>query len=165
MKKSVSVRWRSASTFDGVSDGDGGRVLLAGDEGEAGYRPTTLLLTALAGCAGMDVMAICRKKRQTVERYEVVATGDQRPGLPSKFATIVVEHRFEGGSVHPDAVRRAIQLSATQYCPVSAHLSQGDVTISHRFHIAGATGEHSAEVVVTGPNGSGLAPPLPAPVP
>ncbi len=165
MKKSISVRWRSASTFDAVSDGDGGRVLLTGDEGEAGYRPTTLLLTALAACAGMDVMAICRKKRQAVERYEVVATGDQRLASPRTFATIAVEHRFEGGSVQPDAVRRAIQLSATQYCPVSAHLSQGDVTITHRFRISGAGGEVSAEVVVTGPNGAGLAPPIPEPSP
>lgn len=159
MDRTIVVRWQSGSSFDAESQRDGGRVHLAGDEGETGYRPTTLLLTALAGCAGMDVAAICRKKRQAIDRYEVVASGDQRPAIPRTFQRIVVEHRFEGGTIDPAAVRRAIELSATQYCPVSAHLSQGDVSISHRYHIKGARGEQTAEVVVTGPNGAGLAPP------
>lgn len=157
MDKTIVARWDSGSTFEGVSEGDGGKVHLAGDDGQAGYRPTTLLLTALAGCAGMDVIAICRKKRQDVARYEVTVSGDQRPGAPRTFARIEVEHRFEGGTVDPAAVRRAIELSATQYCPVSAHLSQGDVAISHRYRIFGADGEQAAEVVVTGPHGAGLA--------
>ncbi len=161
MVRTIVARWQSGSTFDAVSEGDGGQVHLAGDEGVAGYRPTTLLLTALAGCAGMDVMAICRKKRQDIERYEVVVTGEQRQDPPRTFSRIVVEHRFEGGTVEAGAVRRAIELSATQYCPVSAHLSQGDVTISHRCRISGAGAHHSAEVVVTGPGGAGLAPPRP----
>ncbi|MBA2275466.1 MAG: OsmC family protein [Chloroflexi bacterium] len=159
MDRMIVARWQSRSRFDAESQQDGGRVHLAGDEGETGYRPTTLLLTALAGCAGMDVVAIVRKKRQEIDGYEVVASGDQRPGVPRTFQRIVVEHRFMGGTVDPGAVRRAIKLSATQYCPVSAHLSQGDVSISHRYHITGAGGEHTAEVVVTGPNGAGLAPP------
>ncbi len=158
MDKTIIARWQSGSLFQGVSDGDGGRVELAGEEGVRRYRPTTLLLTALAACAGMDVMAICRKKRQDVARYEVTVSGQQRPGPPRTFSSIDVEHRFEGGKVDPAAVRRAIELSATQYCPVSAHLSQGDVTISHRYRITGAEGEQAAEVVVTGPNGAGLAP-------
>lgn len=166
MKKSISVRWRSGSSFDAVSDGDGGRTLLAGDEGVIGYRPTTLLLTALAGCAGMDVMAICRKKRQDVRVYEVHVTGTQREGPPRTFSAITVEHRFEGGTVDPEAVRRAIELSATRYCPVSAHLSQGDTVITHRYLISGVTAEGPIEVAVTGPHGAGLDPaPAPAPAP
>jgi len=156
--KTIVAIWGSGSTFEAVSEGDGGQVHLAGDEGQVGYRPTTLLLTALAACAGMDVIAICRKKRQDVARYEVTVSGEQRPGPPRTFSSIEVEHRFEGGKVDPAAVRRAIELSATQYCPVSAHLSQGDVTISHRYRITGAEGEQAAEVVVTGPHGAGLAP-------
>lgn len=160
--RTIVARWNSGSTFHAASEADGGQVHLAGDEGVAGYRPTTLLLTALAGCAGMDVVAICRKKRQDVRRYEVIVAGDQRPGPPRTFSRIVVEHRFEGGKVDREAVRRAIELSATQYCPVSAHLAQGDVTISHRYRISGDGGEHAAEVVATGPHGAGLAPPGPA---
>jgi putative redox protein len=163
MDKTISARWQSGSLFECVSDDDGGRVELTGEEGMTGYRPTTLLLTALAACAGMDVIAICRKKRQEVERYEVVVSGAQRPDPPRTFSRIVVDHRFEGGSVDPGAVRRAIELSATQYCPVSAHLSQGNVTISHRYTISGAAGDDAAEVVVTGPEGAGLRPAQRAP--
>ncbi len=158
MDKVIVARWSSGSRFDAESDGDGGRVHLTGEDGVAGYRPTTLLLTALASCAGMDVIAICRKKRQEIAKYEVVVSGIQRERPPRTFQRIVVEHHFQGGSVDNGAVHRAVELSATRYCPVSAHLSQGDVVISHRFRITGSTGERSAEVVVTGPHGAGLDP-------
>jgi hypothetical protein len=50
-------------------------------------------------------------------------------------------------------VRRAIQLSATKYCPVNAMLSAGATEVHHRFRLR--TGEPAteteSEVVVTGP--------------
>ena len=41
----------------------------------AGFRPMELLLVGLAGCTGMDVISILRKKRQDVTGYEVHVTG------------------------------------------------------------------------------------------
>lgn len=155
--KSVTARWSSGLGFKADSL-DGGEVSMAGDDGVPGYRPTALLLAALAGCTGMDVISIVRKKRQPVESYQVVVTGDQRSGHPPTFSTIEVEHVFTGAGIAEDAVARAIELSATRYCPVTAHLSQGDVRIRHAFRIQDGSRARTAEVVVTGPRGAGLHP-------
>jgi hypothetical protein len=59
-----------------------------------------------------------------------------------------------GPAVTEEAVRRAIELSATKYCPVSAMLSAGETAVHHRYVVRG-TGdvpfEAEGEVVVTGP--------------
>lgn len=157
MSKSVEARWRSGLGFS-VESADGGRVELEGDEGTDGYRPSALLLASLAACAAMDVISILRKKRQSIGRYDVFVSGQQRTEHPRTFETISVEHRVSGTEVDEAAVRRAIELSATRYCPVTAHLSQGEATVRHSFVIDGAGEPRSGEVLVTGPQGRGLAP-------
>ena len=121
------------------------------DEDGAGPSPTETVLAALAACTGMDVASIMRKKRQTMERYQVAVTGEKADEHPQVFTAIVVEHQIVG-DVSAEAVRRSVELSATTYCPVSAMLSRS-VAIEHRYRLqrsAGATAE-SARVVVTGP--------------
>jgi hypothetical protein len=65
-----------------------------------------------------------------------------------------VTHEVEGPSVDEAAIRRAIELSATKYCPVNAMLSAGATEVHHRYRVV-RTGEApleaEGEVVVTGP--------------
>jgi hypothetical protein len=59
------------------------------------------------------------------------------------------------GDVAIAAVRRAIELSATKYCTVTANLASGVAEIRHAYVVRDATGEeHYGEVVVTGPSES-----------
>lgn len=118
-------------------------------------KPSELLLAALCGCTGMDVISILRKKRQVVTAYSVGAQGEQRQTHPRSFASISVAHHFKGEALDDAAVARAIELSATRYCLVSASLSGGDTRISHGYTIEDAAGTRSADVVVTGPFGAG----------
>lgn len=120
-------------------DGDGSAI-----------SPREALLGALAGCTSMDVASILRKKRQTVDRYDLEVDGEEATEHPQLFVAITVEHVIVG-DVDPEAVRRSVELSATRYCPVSALLSRG-VTIEHRYRLTRRDGtEHAALVVVTGP--------------
>ena len=151
----VVVRWTSGLGFE-ASSGMGGRVDLVGDETAVGLRPTEAMLAALAGCAAMDVIAICGKKRQPIDRYEVQVTGVQRAAYPRLFDEIGVEHRFEGPTIDDAAVARSIELSATRYCPVSAQLATGQTRIRHRYRIRDGAGDRGAAVVTTGPFGAGL---------
>jgi putative redox protein len=117
--------------------------------------PKEVLLAALAGCTSMDVASILRKKRQAAASYEIVVSGEEAAEHPRVFTTIQVEHRVEG-DVTAEALRRAIELSATRYCPVSAMLS-AIATIEHRYVLTGADGaRNEARVVVTGPAGRGV---------
>jgi len=114
--------------------------------------PKETLLAALAGCTGMDVASILRKKRQPATSYEVAVTGESGDEHPKVFTTITVEHRVSG-AVQPEALRRSIELSATRYCPVNAMLS-ASVTVEHRYLLPGADGGATeALVAVTGSAG------------
>jgi putative redox protein len=118
----------------------------------AGPSPTESILAALAACTSMDVDTILRKKRQPVASYRIAVTGQKRDEHPQVYTSIVVEHQLTG-DVEPDAVRRAVELSATTYCPVSAMLSHS-MRIEHRYRLSQEGGEEvSALVVTTGPEG------------
>jgi uncharacterized OsmC-like protein len=105
----------------------------------------------------MDVATILAKKQQRITHYEISVRGEERVEHPRVFITVTITHQVEGPDLDPAAVRRAIELSATRYCPVNAMLASGPVTVHHRFVARSDAGETSGEVVVVGPRGSGLA--------
>jgi putative redox protein len=100
----------------------------------------------------MDVASILRKKRQPFTGYEVRVVGEQRDDpYPHVFERIRIVHVVEG-DVEVEAVRRAIELSATRYCTVTGNLASGVAEIHHAYLVRDSAGrEHESEVVVTGP--------------
>ena len=143
-----------------IHTGSGHDLAVDDDAGNTGARPTELLLAALAGCSAFDVASILTKKRQRVDAYEVIVTGQQRENRhPHVFERIDVVHEVTGPDLDTAAVRRSIELSATRYCTASAMLSAGPAEIHHRFviHRAGAARE-TGEVAVTGPHADPDAP-------
>jgi putative redox protein len=145
-----------------ATTGSGHRLILDNGEGDTGPRPAELVPVAVAACTAMDVISILRKKRQEVDRYEVEATGDQRDDAnPAIFTRVDLLHVVEGPSVDVEAVRRAIELSATRYCSVGGTLSTGTTEIHHAYLVRSGGTEQRGEVVVTGPN-EDLAFPVPA---
>jgi putative redox protein len=135
--------------------GSGHSVVMDETSGDSGPRPAELLMVAQAGCTAMDVLSILRKKRQPITRYEVRVSGEQRDDPhPHVFERIQIVHVVDG-DVEVEAVRKAIELSATRYCTVSANLASGVAEIRHAYLVRDASGvEHHGEVVVTGPGES-----------
>jgi putative redox protein len=132
-----------------------GREMTFGDVAESNeYSPVETIVSALAACSAMDVISIARKKRQAIERYEVHGVGEQRDEYPQVLTEVTVTHEVWGPDLSEAAIRRAIELSATKYCPVNAMVSAGATQVHHRYMIH-ATGdapfEAEGEVVVTGP--------------
>lgn len=155
MTKRAVVRW-DADMHLLAEAGSGDRLEMDDDAGGHGFRPSELLMVALGGCTAMDVVSILRKKQQQVSSYEITVTGEQRDTHPKAYTDVVVEHRVEGDAVDPEAVRRAIELSATRYCTVTAVMAAGIARIVHRYVVRTGGSEHTAEVVVTGPRGVGV---------
>ncbi len=135
-----------------ATTGSGHTIVMDNAEGDAGPRPAELLVVAQAGCTAMDVVSVLRKKRQLFTSYEVRVAGDQRDDPPPHvFDRMRILHVVEG-DVEIEAVRRAIELSATKYCTVTGNLSSGVTEVRHAYLVRDLTGEeHYGEVVVTGP--------------
>ena len=137
-----------------ASAGSGHSIVLDSGEGNMGMRPSELVPVALAGCTGMDVISILRKKRQAVSGYRIEVGGTQMDAHPNAFTRMDVTHIVEGVGVDVDAVARAIELSATKYCAVGTTLATGIVEIHHGYRVVDTeTGaEAAAEVLVEGPH-------------
>ena len=133
--------------------GSGFEIAMDNDAGGSAPRPTEVLAVALGGCTAMDVISILEKKRQAVTRYQVHVEGTQRDAHPHAFRRAEIVHEVEGPAVDVEAVRRAIELSATRYCSVSAGLASGAAELHHRYVVISPEGAApvEGEAVVTGP--------------
>ncbi len=133
--------------------GSGFEIAMDDEAGGTAPRPTELLAAAVGGCTGMDVASILEKKRQEVTRYAVRVEATPREAHPHAFRRVEITHEVEGPALDVEAVRRAIELSATRYCSVSTGLASGIAELHHRYVVTSPPGTPpvEGEVVVTGP--------------
>jgi len=140
MTREVILRQLKSNTFAAKADSNHWVVMDTKPDagGHAGAStPKELLLMALAGCTSMDVIPILTKKRSPVAGYECRVMGTEREEHPKIFTEIHVEYVFYGDGIKPEDVERAIDLSATKYCAVSAQLaSSAKITHSYRIEPA-----------------------------
>jgi len=101
---------------------------------DAGVRPKELVLMALAGCTGSDVVSILKKKRADLTDFEINVTAQQCDEHPKVFTHIDLEYVFYGKDIKVKDVERAIELSTQNYCGVSAMLKKA-ITIDHTYRI------------------------------
>lgn len=123
----VKVTWKNRLSFVGTAE-SGFSVNLGTDPGVGGdndgLRPMELMALSLAGCTAMDVISILQKKRVDVTDFEVKVHADRAREHPKTFTHAVVEYLITGHNVDEAAVVRAIELSATKYCPAQAILTK-----------------------------------------
>jgi putative redox protein len=140
-KRTAVVRQLKGLTFAAKSDSNHWVMMDATEEfgGEnAGSRPKELILMALGGCTGSDVVSILAKKRVVLDSLQLNLSANTRDQHPQIFTDIHVEYVFRGNGIAAEDVERAIELSTTKYCSVSAML-QPTVKLTHSYRIEPTT--------------------------
>jgi putative redox protein len=121
------VIWQGRMSFNGIAD-SGFTIPLGTDPAVGGdndgARPMELFAIGLAGCTAMDVISILQKKRMDVTGFEVKTHIESAAEHPKVFTHAVLEYIVSGHAVEEAALVRAIELSATRYCPAQAMLSK-----------------------------------------
>ena len=84
-----------------------------------GSSPMELVLMAIAGCSGMDIVSILEKMRTSYDRLEISVQGDRAAEHPRVFTDIEVVYKFWGKELPEEKLLRAIQLSMEKYCSVA----------------------------------------------
>ncbi len=118
MTKAKAV-WVKEQQFEGEGSY---KIVMDGDK-KAGNSPMDLVLIALCGCTGYDVVSILKKKRESLTSLEVHAEGERAPNPPSVYTDIRLVYRV-GGKVSRKAVEDAVRLSEEKYCSVAAMLNK-----------------------------------------
>ena len=89
---------------------------------DGGYSPKALLLSALAGCTGMDVVTILDKMKAPYESLRIEVEADQTNEPPKVFKEILMLYFIKIPLAYEDKVIRAVELSLDKYCGVAAML-------------------------------------------
>ena len=121
-KQEVRVKYLDKMAFK--AEVNGHEIILDAAEqvgGEnRGPRPKPLMLTALAGCTGMDVVSILRKMRVEFEDFDVIVEGNLTEEHPKQFYKMNVIYEFKGSNLPLEKLKKAVSLSEERYCGVSA---------------------------------------------
>ena len=117
----VRVNWLENMAFE--AEVNGHKIIIDAAEAVGGEnrgpRPKPLMLVALAGCTGMDVVSILKKMRVEVETFNVVVEGDLTEEHPKQFSKMRIIYEFKGNDLPMDKLEKAINLSEERYCGVS----------------------------------------------
>ncbi|HEY5717714.1 MAG TPA: OsmC family protein [Motiliproteus sp.] len=134
----VKVQWGGNAKFVGTS-GTGHQVVMDGpaDHGgeNHGPRPMEMLLLGLGGCTSFDVMSILKKTRQDVTDCVAEIKAERADAVPAVFTKIHVHFVVSGHNLKEAHVKRAVALSAEQYCSASIMLEKGGVEVTHDYEI------------------------------
>ena len=126
MKKIIDVTWSNNMKFETHIDGH--QLILDTDPEFGGQnegpRPKALMMVALAGCTGMDVISILKKMKVELSYFNVMVEGDLREEHPKKFEAMKVIYEFKGVNLELEKLEKAVNLSIEKYCGVNANYKE-----------------------------------------
>lgn len=136
MKEKIDCTWKEELSFEGEIDGHKMVIDAPPAVGgkERGPRPKPLLLMALAGCTGMDVISILGKMRIEPEYFNVSVEADLTEEHPKHYDKIKLIYEFKGKDLPEEKLEKAVNLSQDRYCGVSEMLRKG-TKLTHEIKI------------------------------
>lgn len=114
--------------MDGAPDA-GGRNLAP--------RPMEMMLAGAGGCSAFDIVMILRRGRHDVRDCTVKLVAERAETDPKVFTRIGFHYTLSGRQLKPEAVERAVRLSAEKYCSASVMLGQ-TAALEHSWEIVEA---------------------------
>ena len=121
--REISTSWQGGTAFLGTNQ-DGAQLQIGTLENQTGLGPMDSVLLALAGCSGIDVLDILKKKRMEVTDFKINVRGKRAENQPKVYTEIEVEYLLRGNGLKEKDVEQAIRLSQEKYCSVGAMLEK-----------------------------------------
>jgi len=123
-KQMIDLQWISNMAFNANLNGH--EIVLDAEEAAGGHnlgpRPKSLLLAALGGCTGMDVVSILKKMKIELVWFNIRIEGEVTEEHPKQFTQFHLIYEFKGKDLPFDQLKRAVDLSQEKYCGISATL-------------------------------------------
>jgi putative redox protein len=102
---------------------------------DEGYRPKALMLSALAGCSGIDVASLIKKMKLDVSDFKIEIEANLTEEHPKYYNKVVMHFHFYGDELSEKKLQKAVDLSTEKYCGVMEMFRQfSELTIETHFH-------------------------------
>jgi putative redox protein len=132
----TQVTWVDGMQF--VAESAGHSIIIDGAPGfgqDKGMPPMRLLLLGVAGCSAMDVVHILKNRmHRSVTGLRVEVEAEQAAEHPKVYTRIGLKYVVKGQGLKDKDVRRAIELSNTQFCSAAIMLGKtADIVTSYQI--------------------------------
>jgi len=121
-KHIIKTEWKGDMAFE--ADVNGHKVMMDAPVESGGHNlgsgPKKLMLVALSGCTGMDVVSILQKMRVNIEKVNIEVQGDVTDEHPKQYFKMHVIYEFTGKNLPMDKLEKAVRMSEETYCGVEA---------------------------------------------
>lgn len=115
MNHTVKSSWKGKSIFE--NETPGGKVTISMAE-DGGLGPKALMLDALLGCTGIDVVSLIEKMRLKVDDIKLEAEAILSEDHPKIYENVTVTYHFFGKELDKEKLEKAVFLSVDKYCGV-----------------------------------------------
>lgn len=138
MAVQVTTTWLGEMRFESTNPSGHNLFIDAGEEnggkGE-GYRPKALMLSGLAGCAGLDVASLIKKMKLSVEEFKIDIDANLTDEHPKYYDKVAMHFHFYGADLNQKKLQRSVDLSIEKYCGVMEMFRQfSELKIETHFH-------------------------------
>lgn len=120
MAKTITT-WIKGHEFE--AEHEGNKIQMDGST-ENGHGPKALLLSALSGCSGIDVVDILTKMKVEFTDFTIETEAEQTDEHPKVFRDIHIIFHVRTAAENEDKIRKAVDLSLEKYCGVAAMLKK-----------------------------------------
>lgn len=121
MSNIITTEWKGKMVFE--SDNPSGDTLSIDSDPQfggsnSGLRPKALMLSALAGCSGLDVVSLLKKMKVEINDFKIITTGELTEEHPKYYHKVKVDYHFYGKELNYKKIEKAVNLSIDRYCGV-----------------------------------------------
>lgn len=121
MNHKITTTWQGNMLFE--SDNPNGHKFVMDTSPEhggdnKGLSPKAMMLSALAGCSGLDVISILDKMKVKLDKFYIVVTGELTNEHPKYYHTVTVDYHCFGNNLNEKKIEKAVNLSIEKYCGV-----------------------------------------------
>jgi len=134
MSAKVELKWTEDMSFE--ADVNGHKIIIDADDKvggkDRGPRPKPMMLLALGGCTGMDVVSILKKMRVELDAFSVDVEATMTDEHPKYYDHFTIIYKFKGKDLPMAKLEKAVNLSQERYCGVSEMLRKSS-TLDHKI--------------------------------
>ena len=116
----VITSWTKDTTqFDCIGPNGVSTTLGTPEEGkERIASPKAMMLSSLAVCSGLDIVAILKKMKVKLDDFKINTVARLTEEHPKYYDEVTIVYHFFGVDVEKDKVGKAVDLSISKYCGV-----------------------------------------------
>lgn len=138
MTNLITTTWLGNMKFESTNPSGHNLFIDAGLENDGhgeGYRPKALMLSALAGCSGLDVASLIKKMKLEVTDFKIDIEANLTEEHPKYYDKVAMHFHFYGDNLGEKKLQKAVDLSIEKYCGVMEMFRQfAELTIETHFH-------------------------------